>query len=154
MRAQNSIGFSENIYKLKNPRTKLSLSPIEARVMPAPTSKRPEGREFIVESGASMHMMRTKDLSSHELDTLRKSRNPHTVVLTANGEVHTKEEAQVFVHDLNPLVTLQFFEETPAVPSLGKLCEDHGYPYEWVSGQKPRLTTGRLSSARRTISSK
>ena len=23
---------------------------------------------------------------------------------------------------------------------LGKLCEDHGYSYEWVSGQKPRLT--------------
>ena len=45
-----------------------------------------------------MHMMTIKDLSSEELDTWRRSRNP-TVVLTANGEVHTKEEAQVFVHD-------------------------------------------------------
>ena len=26
-------------------------------------------------------------------------------------------------------------EETPAVLSLGKLCEDHRYSYEWVSGQ-------------------
>ena len=31
---------------------------------------------------------------------VKRSRTP-TVVLTANEEVHTHEEAQVFVHDLN-----------------------------------------------------
>ena len=85
-----------------------------------------------------MHMMSKKDLSSDELDTLRRSRNL-TVVLTANDEVHTNEAAQVYVHDLNLVVTVQLLEETPAVLSLGKLCEDHGYSYEWVSGEKPRL---------------
>ena len=30
-----------------------------------------------------------------------------------------------------------------AVLSLGKLCEDHGYSCEWVSGHKPRLTKKR-----------
>ena len=59
------------------------------------------------------------------------------MMLTANGEVHTHEEAQVFVHDLNQFVTVQVLEETPAVLSLGKLCKDHGYSYEWVSGQEP-----------------
>ena len=29
-------------------------------------------------------------------------------------------------------------EGTPAVLSL-KLCEDHGYTYHWISGQKPHL---------------
>ena len=53
---------------------------------------------------------------------------------------HTHEEATVFVHDLNLFVTVQPLQETLAVLSLGKLCEDHGYSYEWVSGQKPRLT--------------
>ena len=61
------------------------------------------------------------------------------MVLTANGEVHTHEEAQVFVHDLGLFVTVQLLEETPAVLSFGKLCEDHRYSYEWVNGQK-RLT--------------
>ena len=42
--------------------------------------------------------------------------------LTANGEVQTNEVAQV--HDLNLFVTLQLLEETLAVKSLGKLCED------------------------------
>ena len=80
-----------------------------------------------------------KDSSSEELWTVNRSRTP-TVVLTANGEVHTHEEAQVFVHDLNQFVTVQLLEDTPAVLSLGKLCKDHGYSYEWVSGQEPRST--------------
>ena len=46
----------------------------------------------------------------------------------------------MFVHDLNQFVIVQLLEETPAVQSPGKLCKDHGYSYEWVSGQEPRLT--------------
>ena len=73
------------------------------------------------------------------METVKRSRNP-TAVLTAHGEVHTHEEAQVFVHDLNQFVTVQLLEETPAVQQLGKLCKDHGYSNDWVSGQEPRLT--------------
>ena len=56
------------------------------------------------------------------------------MLLTANGDVHTNEEAQVCVHDQNLFVTVQLLEDTLAVLSLGKLCEDHGYSYEFVSG--------------------
>ena len=94
---------------------------------------------FVVDSGASMHMLSRKDLNSAELETGRVSRNPPTVV-TASGEVQTKKEATVHVHDLEWFVTVQIREDTPAVLSLGKLCEDHGYSYEWTSGQKPQLT--------------
>ena len=73
------------------------------------------------------------------MGTVKRSTN-HTIVLTAGGEVHTHEEAQVFVHDLNQFVTVPLLEETPAVLSLGKLCKDHGSSHEWVSGQKQRLT--------------
>ena len=37
-------------------------------------------------------------------------------------------------------VTVLLLEETPAVLSFGKLCEDHGKTYQWTSGQKPHLT--------------
>ena len=86
-----------------------------------------------------MHMMSKEELSSGKMDTVKRSRTP-SVVLMANGDVQTHEEAQVFDQDLNLFVTLQPLEETPAVLSMGKLCEDHGYSFEWVSGQKPRLT--------------
>ena len=39
-----------------------------------------------------MHMMSKNDVSSDELGTLRRPRNP-TVVLAANGEVQTNEES-------------------------------------------------------------
>ena len=71
-----------------------------------------------------------KKVKLRELDTTRRSRTP-AVVLTATGEVYTHEEAQVFVHDSNLFVTVQLLEETLAVLSLGKLCEDHGCSYEW-----------------------
>ena len=77
-----------------------------------------------------MHMLSKKNLSLAEMDTLQRSRNPTTVV-TANGEVQTNREAQVYVHDLDLFVTVQLRDETPAVRSLGKFCSEHGYSYEW-----------------------
>ena len=49
-------------------------------------------------------------------------------MITANGEVQTNEEAQVYVHDLDLFVMVQILDDTPADLSLGKLCEEHGYP--------------------------
>ena len=99
---------------------------------------KPEEREFVVDSGASMHMLSRKDLDSAKLETLRVSKSPTTVV-TANGEVLTNEEATACVRELDLFVTAMLLEDTPAVLSLGKLCEDHGYTYAWTSGQKPHL---------------
>ena len=56
------------------------------------------------------------------------------------GEVQTSEEATVYVHDLELFVTVQILDDTLAVLSLGKLCKEHVYTYEWASGQKPHLT--------------
>ena len=66
--------------------------PAEAWVMAAPSSKKPEEREFAIDFGALMYMLSKRDLRSGELETLRRSRNAKTVV-TANGEVQTNEEA-------------------------------------------------------------
>ena len=82
-----------------------------------------------------MHRLSRKDLSSAELETLQRSTNPTTVII-ANGEVQTNEEAQENVHDLEHFVTVQILEDMPAVLSLGKLCEEHGYSNEWASGRK------------------
>ena len=78
------------------------------------------GKRVVVDSGASMHMVSRKDLNSAELET----ESPMTVV-TANGEVPTKEEATVHVRELELLVTVKLLEDTPAVLSLGKIYEDH-----------------------------
>ena len=92
----------------------------------------------MVDSEASMHMLSSRDLNSAELATRRVSRNP-TMVITANGEMQTSAEPTVNVNDLDLFVTVRILEDTPAVLSLGKLFEDHGYSYEWTRGQKPHL---------------
>ena len=114
-------------------------SPAEEWVLPAASTKEPEEREFEVDSGACMHMVSKKDLNSAEVETMRISRNP-TTVMTADCEVRAREEATVYVKELDLFVTVMLLEETPAVLSLGKLCEDHGYTYHCTSGQKPHLT--------------
>ena len=85
-----------------------------------------------------MHMISKKDLSEAEMDTLTKSCSP-TIVITANGEVQTQEEAIVYVKDFDIFLTMKVLENTPAVLSLGKLCDENGYSYEWINGQKPHL---------------
>ena len=85
-----------------------------------------------------MHMISKKDLNSAELETVTTSRSP-TTVITANGEVQTHEEATVCVKELEKFLTMKVLEDTPAVLSLGKLRDEHGYSYEWINGQKPHL---------------
>ena len=85
-----------------------------------------------------MHMISKKNLNSVDMDTLTKSCSP-TIVITANGEVQTQEEAIVYVKELDMFLTMKVLENTPAVLSLGKLCDENGYSYEWINGQKPHL---------------
>ena len=85
-----------------------------------------------------MHMISKKDLNFAELETVTTSRSPMTVI-TANGEVQTNEQATVYVREFEIFLTMKLLEDTPAVLSLGKLCDEHGYSYEWINGQKPHL---------------
>ena len=107
--------------------------------MPAASSKEPEERKFVVDSGASMHMVSKKDFNSAELETVRISRSP-TTVMTANGEMQTREEATENVKELDLFVTVMLLEEIVGVLSLGKLCEDHGCTNR-PAVENPQLTT-------------
>ena len=129
--------LAKSVLKLKEHQRATFFSPSENRCLPASTLK-PEEREFVVDSRASMHMISKEDLSNAEMDTLTKSSSP-TIVITANGEVQTHEEAIVYVKELEKFLTMKVLDNTPAVLSLGKLCDENGYSYEWINGQKPHL---------------
>ena len=129
--------LAKNVFKLKEHERAAFFSSPENRCLPASTLK-PEEREFVVDSGASMHLISKKDLSNAEMDTLTKSCSP-TIVITANGEVQTHEEAIVYVKEMYIFLTMKVLDNTPAVLSFGKLCDENGYSYEWINGQKPHL---------------
>ena len=86
-------------------------------------------------------MISKKDLSDAEMDILTQSCSP-TIVITASGEMQTHEEATVHVKELDIFLTMKVLDNTPAVLSLGKLCDENGYSYEWINGQKPHLKDG------------
>ena len=123
--------LAQNILKLKEKNKTAFFSPSENWCLPAPSNLKPEEREFVV-----MHMNSKRELNSAEMESLTTSCSP-TTVITANGEVQTNEEATVYVKELDKFLTMKVLEETPAVLSLGKLCDEHGYSYEWINGQKP-----------------
>ena len=62
-------------------------------------------------------------------ETIQKSKDS-SVLMTAHGTTPTTEEATEHVCDWD-IVQVQLLKESPAVLSLGKLCEENGYPYEW-----------------------
>ena len=65
-------------------------------------------------------MISKKDLSDAEMDTLTNSCSP-TIVITANGEVQTQEEATVYVKELDIFLTMKVLENMPAVVSLARV---------------------------------
>ena len=85
----------------------------ENRCLPASNLK-PEEREFVVDSGASMHMISKKDLSDAAMDTLTKSCSS-TIVMTANGEVQTHEEAIVYVKELDIFLTMKVLDRSESL---------------------------------------
>ena len=60
--------LSKNVFKFKEHERATFFSPSENRCLPASTLE-PEEREFVVHSGASMHMVSKKDLIPAELET-------------------------------------------------------------------------------------
>ena len=129
--------LAKSILKFKEKNNTAFFSPSKNWCLPAPSTLKPEERESVVDFGALVHMISKKDLNSAEMGTLTTSRT--TTVITANGEVQTHEEATVYVKELEKFLTMKVLEDTPAVLSLGKLCDEHGYSYEWINGQKPHL---------------
>ena len=129
--------LAKNILKLKETDKATFFSATNEWCLRTPSLVNPEEREFVADSSASMHMLSRKDLNSAELDAVKVSKSP-TTAATANGEVQTKEEATVYVKELDLFVAVMLLEDTLVVLSRGQLCENHGYSYHWTSGQKPQ----------------
>ena len=70
--------LAKSVFKFKEKNKATFLSPSENRCLLA-SSLKPEERDFVVDSRASMHMISKKDLSDAEMDTLTHSRtHAHT----------------------------------------------------------------------------
>ena len=66
--------LAKKIYKLKKEDKATFYFLAEEWVLLVALTNEPEEREFVVDSGASMHVVSKKDLNSAELETMRTSK--------------------------------------------------------------------------------
>ena len=71
-------------------------------------------RTFVVDSGASMHMMSNLDISLEEQETMTVSKTP-TKAITADATTRTTDLAAVDVKELEMFVTVQLVKDHPAI---------------------------------------
>ena len=99
-------------------------------------------RSLIVDSGASLHMVAREKLTPYEKESIKPMAKP-IVLQTVNGPVIARNEATVYILDLDDSVTAVLMDKAPPVLSLGKLCIENGWAYQWKPGSlAPVLTKG------------
>ena len=100
-------------------------------------------RRYVVDSGASFHLVDSETLTSKELASVRKLKRP-IPISTANGDIELKSKCTIYVHELGEHVEAYLHEGTVAVLSLGLLCDGLGFTYLWKPNASPVLTKGKL----------
>ena len=95
-------------------------------------------RQYIIDSGASLHMVCSKSLSPKERASLRLASHPLTLQ-TANGLVQAKWEVDIEITPLKVQLVAMVLDNTPSVLSLGMLCEDEGFCFTHLAGKTPFL---------------
>jgi hypothetical protein len=101
-----------------------------------------DSRQYLVDSGASYHLISAKYLTKAEKKSLRKLPKPMPFG-TANGETIGEQSAKVYVQMLQITVDAIVLDNCPPLLSLGTLCKYDGYSFKWPSGEEPYLRKGR-----------
>ena len=87
-------------------------------------------RTYVVDSGASYHIMSNSDLTEHERESIRKL-NPPIPLQTANGLIQAKSAVKIHIIELDLEVEALILPNSPPLLSLGRLCCDHEVKYVW-----------------------
>ena len=95
-------------------------------------------RYYMVDSGASLHVVSYRDLTVRERRRLRKLDVPLQLT-TANGATNATHTAEVYVRELDITVVALVLGSSPPLLSLGKLCTENGFRYVW--GRRTSLFT-------------
>ena len=96
------------------------------------------GRNYIIDSGASFHLVASGTLSREEKATMKYVGRPIPIT-TANGEVKVHAQVRVYVKELEIYVWAYVLDCDVAVLSLGMLCDEEGFTYQWVPNRPPTL---------------
>ena len=129
--------------KLRKKRAQEAMLPIEPSARASsPSGQAPRPRRYIVDSGASFHLVDPRTLTSAERKTIEQVDYPIELE-TANGIVTVDQRALVHVKELDLKVWALLKEDTVCVLSLGLLVDRSGYTYVRRPGRLPQLSIGK-----------
>ena len=106
----------------------------------------PRPRRYIVDSGASFHLVDPRTLTRKEQQKVEDIEVPIPIE-TANGEVAVTQRCRVLVIELNLYICAFLHVDTVCVLSLGLLVDRDGFTYHWKPGKAPELKKGKLCVA-------
>ena len=115
-------GIWREILKLKAEDKATFYSPVETKALVL-VSKNTAERMFVVDSGASVHMLSKKDRTSDEMDTLRRSRKPYDGSDRKWGSANKRGGTSVCSRSRS--VRHSAITRRNASSSIGK-CSEHG----------------------------
>ena len=93
-------------------------------------------RVFIIDSGASTHLISRDWLTEAEQRTIHKA--PRKLkVITANGEIELRDQICLTLHSFDIAFKAYANPGRTAVLSLGALCHNFGMQFSWAHTQLP-----------------
>jgi len=101
-------------------------------------------RTYVVDSGASFHVVSRSEMTERELQTITQLKQP-IHIQTANGPLELTENCQIYVKDLKAHLCAYILEDTVSLLSLGLLVEELGYSYIWNPRCSPVLRKGNIT---------
>ena len=122
-----------NMFRKAYPKSKLKYENFVQEGSRTPRSCKAGGnpnREFLLDSGASMHMVSWENLAPDERKNVRRLERA-VPLSTANGTVVCKFWTYVNVLSLNLRVPVLILRDAPSLISMGLLCRDHGFRFVW-----------------------
>jgi len=101
-------------------------------------------RTYIVDSGASFHIVSRREMTEKEHNSITKVDQP-IVIQTANGLLTLTEQCKIYVRDLKVTLSAYILDDTVSLLSLGLLVEELGYSYIWNPRHSPMLRKGNIT---------
>lgn len=102
-------------------------------------TKQSKDREFIIDSGATYHMMDSNELTPEEKRTIKPLISP-IPLQAAGGIIVVDECADVYCAEINRILNMVLHEGAPPVLSMGKLCAEENCDFNWCRNRMPTIT--------------
>jgi len=100
-------------------------------------------RKYILDSGASFHLVDDETLTKEEKDTIETCKSITSE--TANGEFVVSRRCKIYVKELDIYVWAFLHRDTVCVLSLGLIADRSGFTFVWKPGKAPTLTKGKIT---------